>query len=315
MYHANLECRDLDDIGIPEFLVDIYTLDRTQICNQPNIESSRDPHLKRTDNRNVIPITVSECKMRNIPLITLNLRGFGNRRVSSEELMCSNCANPAFFIRKIGNDWLCPQCAINKMQNSGIATRPECCGFPSGCDSCGGIVNRMLRIETAIPGNHKSLLLCLRDECLMPFGYCLPGEHIFGRACTCSIDFLSDLKRDGLLIDDLIETVGTFFDFRKIYGARREMVLGDLHMTRNDRCLPCQIATKYQLITDESSDWEIVSGKEATCSCSFSFLAPSSISRRQGSSTLSTPVSSTNRLRSQSNGDLTEEYTDSTSEI
>lgn len=291
-------CEGMDDIELPGFLVDIYTLNRKNSCNQPDIEALHDPLLIHVDDGNVIPITVSECKLKNIPLTPIELKGIG-KQIISEELTCSACSNVTFFIRKVGNEWLCPSCAKIKMK------RPDCCGYPSGCDSCGGIVDRMILIS--------GTLLCLRDECLMPFGYYLPREDVL--LCTCEMDFLSDMEKKGLLIKDLIGIVRTHFP-KKSKNTRKEIVLADLYMTRNDRCLPCQLSKRYRLIEGKSSDWEIVRGKKITCSCNFSFLTSSfSSSFRKGSSTLSTPVSRSNCLRSQSSGDLNEEYTDSTSEI
>lgn len=313
MCDENAEWMELDDSNLPDFLVDIYTLDRDQFCNQPNIESCRDSELKCIDSRNIIPITILECRKKNIPLITLDLIGLGNRKISTEELMCSDCRNPAVFIRKIRDGWLCPMCSISKMKSLGISPRPNCCNLPSGCDSCGGIVNRMVKIHARKNEDRSFLLLCLRDECLMPFGYYLPREYDL--TCTCDTDLLSDLKTEGLLIKDLLGTVGNFFKHVRINrNNRKATVLADLHMTRNDRCLPCQMTRRYQLITDKSPDWEAVKGKDVTCSC-FSFPISSFSISRQGNSSLSTPVSSSNRRRSQSSGDLTEEYTDSTSEI
>ena len=307
MFCENLD-REETDFGIPDFLADIYTLKRDSFCHQPDIESSHDPLLKYPDERNIIPITVSECKVKKIPLTTIELRGIG-QRILSEEMVCMSCQNPAFFIRKTGKKWLCPLCAKSTMEDMGISTRPECCGYPSGCDSCGGVVNRMILIHAG----KKTIFLCLRDECLMPFKYCLPNNN--AAVCTCEIDSLSDLKAQNVIIDDLSGTIGNYL-IKKYHASRKEMVLADLHMTRKDRCLPCQLAERYQVIDEESSNWEKVDGEKVTCSCSFSFLTSSySNSCRKGSSLLSTPVSSPNCLRSQSSGDLTEEYTDSTSEI
>jgi hypothetical protein len=313
MYDENLEV-DMD-LGIPECLIDIYTLDRTYICNHPNIQSSRDSQLKHIDDRNIIPITISDCKIKNIPTINLELCSYGNRKILCEELMCSACGNPTFFIRKIRNNYLCPSCAMNKMEIEGIPLRPNCCDLPTGCDSCGGIVNRMIEIKRANKGStgKTPLLLCLRDECLMPFGYCLPSETDF--ACTCDVDILSDLETEGTLIDDLVGMVSKFYVKSRPRGARKEMVLADLHMTRKDRCLPCQISSRYQVISGKSTDWEIVKGRDVTCSCNIPLFSSGSISCRRGSSSLSTPVSSSNFRRIQSSGDLMDEYTDSTSEI
>lgn len=307
MFCESSECEGMNNIGIPDFLVDIYTLTR-DFSNQPDIEASQNSLVKYADDRNVIPISVSECKLKNIPLTTVELRGIG-KRIQSEEMTCMSCKNPTFFIRKIGNDWLCPPCAKSKMEKAGITTRPECCGYPSGCDCCGGVVNKMLLIHS---GKHTTLL-CLRDECLMPFKYCLTRED--DMTCTCEIDFLSDLEAESLLIGDLAKMVGKYL-IKKYRNVRKEVVLADLYMTRKDKCFPCQISQRYQVITEDSSNCEIVHGKKVTCSCSFSFLTSSfSSSFRRGSSALSTPVSTPNCLLSQSNGDLMEEYTDSTSEI
>lgn len=280
--------------------VDIYSLIRSGLNYMYDIDTFK---LKpfEPDVKNIIFITLEEAYIKKIP--TIKQHFFDNRLnpnlVEIIELACCKCNHPALFIRKINNKWLCPSCSVNELENIN-RLRLLCCDSPAGCDSCGGIVKPMLEIPRR---DRESLLLCARNQCVMPFGYAISIKNL---KCSCEIDSIRIISNH--LIDDITNIIRKYMGFERS-ELRHPMILGDLTISDPNWCLPCQIAMNYKFM-----DWEelLVDGhKRSDCRC-FKLGSLSDVSR-SGKDSDFTPVSTPNLLRRKSSGDLSDVYTPSTS--
>ena len=298
---------DTNPLDLPGYLLDIYTLRRS--VPDPPVEGMRLVAFE-PDTTNLIILSREEAATRGMPLFKREIqRGpacLGLGVVETEELACGHCGRATLFIRRIGINWLCPSCALEELESQG-ELRPTCCGLPLGCDSCGGIVKPMIEIQRQ---GRYPLLVCSRDQCLMPFGYRVPNPFL---VCTCEVDMARII--DSKIGRDLGGIVRGYLIMKRNYwGTRRAVVLGDLSVTMPDRCLPCQIERDYK-------SWALtgdrVTGPDRVCRCSNSLLTGSSslLGSNAGKASLLTPVSTPNCRRTQSSGERSDTYTPSTSEI
>lgn len=284
------------ELDFPSSIVDIYTIDqpRYSVYTAPVPVDYCIP-----DDSNHILIAVQEALDKQIPLIEIHTPSG-----SLAEMMCSNCLRTTIYMRKLDQAWLCPPCFLTQA-NKQDGVRASCCDNPLGCDSCGGIsqgiksTKGMMEISDEKYGD---LFLCARDECLLPFGYyIMPLYHKV--ACTCEYDFLKVVSH--IIGRDLNSIVTKYLAAtHPTQSTRYEGISADLRPIYASRCLHCQLTANNQTV---SRSW-LVDGKAKVCSCSTVFWGR----RGRGSlSTLNTP----SRRRRKSSGDLTDEYTPSTSEI
>jgi hypothetical protein len=273
-----------DEIAVPAYLTDIYTLKRTGI--EPTIEAAQ-LHGLVPDQDNLIPVSGNEALLKGIPLVKCPCSGSGNSVYS--ELACSQCGHVALFIRHVQDAWLCPPCAVSVL-DALDELRPPCCERPLGCDACGGIVESMITVPRT---GRDALLLCARDQCLMPFGYRINALSL---TCTCEVDIALAVK--GQLLPELEELILDYLPLKSSYvGLRRASVLGDLTTTTSTRCLRCQIERRY---TSLGTGFIPAHGREVTCSC-FQGSPPSrDRSRTERRQSVHTPVSGLSCSRSTS---------------
>lgn len=292
----NMKDSTEDSLNLPISAVDIYTLDhpRHSIYTIP-YSSNYCIH----DDSNHIAITLIQAVKKGIS--TIQIPTLTNPMI---EMICSCCNNPTLYIRQLNNSFLCPPCFfIQASKLDGV--RASCCDNPLGCDSCGGISHGsnyskgMIEITDTKYGD---LFLCARDECLMPFGYCItPLHHTI--SCTCDYDISCELSN--IIYKDLARLISTYIGARHPTKLERfEGFSADFRPIHSSYCLSCQLFADKQTV---SRSW-IVEGTSKVCSCSSIFFG------RRGSGSLST-LNTPSLRRRKSSGDLRDEYTPSTSEI
>lgn len=284
------------DLYLPTANVDIYTID------QPRNSIYKFPHSLNYcihDDSNCISISIDQAIQKGIPVTRITAR-----KLTTIEMECSKCHNPAMYIRKLNNEYLCPSCFfISAKALDGV--RAACCDNPIGCDSCGGVSCRQNKKKGMIEisdKNYGDLFLCARDECLLPFNYCIsPLYHDV--PCTCEYDASKEIVkimgRDPGSVT--VKYIGAAIPSR---SERFEGLSADFRPISESYCLRCQLFGCAQVV---SKSW-FVDGTSKVCSCSSVFWG------RRGSGSLST-VNTPSRRRRKSSGDLRDEYTPSTSEI
>lgn len=197
-------------------LVDIYTLDKHR-----SILSNK--YAKKSDLSNVIVLSINEAHKMNIPINSNCL-----------EMECVKCSRMSLFIHNSATGFLCSVCNLH---NNPIVLCVTC-NNRLGCASCGG------KCEEAYVNDKQGLVLCARDECLMPFGYCLPLNII----CSCERDILKGITKMNLYPDlvDIIKKYITDPPDAWAYFTEKANLLADLTCTKADKCQLCQIDSKYE---------------------------------------------------------------------
>ncbi len=204
-----------------DHFVDIYALDRYET---EGILGDDD----RITSSNVIFITIAAAKEKKLTLD------------EGSNLVCDKCSRKTLFLYEASIGRVCPPCL-----NEHWGERRSChaCYRKIGCDSCGGMNLGMVEAN----GPYGYILLCLKNKCLMPFGYYVDSFKCNAR-CSCERDIFRLVKKK--LPTDLHPFVRNFLvdpSFSWDYWMpERPIHLGDLSWTRKDRCLPCQLSAKYK---------------------------------------------------------------------
>ena len=237
----------------PDRLVDIYTLGGPQWEVNWTSEGIIDSIVPSSgfnavegtrcspDKSNLISITVAFARKGKLPIRADPITG-------QSQLTCQSCRKATRFLYDSSIGYVCPPCLHARW---GYARDCPRCGRKIGCDSCGGVADVMIEAD-------DNLLLCAQDRCAMPFGYYIQHGKL---VCSCERDIIRGMGEK--LLTDLIPIVEEMIvDPPNAWSYWREqsVQLGDLSMSRADRCLPCQISRKYVRAC------EFVQG-DAACNC------------------------------------------------
>lgn len=245
------------------------------------------------DMSNVIIITLNDAQTKGILLTPID--SLGNEPLI--EMTCDLCHKPTLYIRDFEHQWLCPVCALDKLKCRNLHT--SCCNLPLGCQTCGGIPDGLSMVSIPRDGTDP-LLLCARDECVMPFGYTI--GKMAPEACTCGHEYVDCMKNK--LLPELGVLIRSYMKIPRItFCSRMNVILPDFSIVSDLQCFPCQIQAGRTSISSEL----LVRGKDMVCSCC-------SFPWGRGSGLLSTPSTPSLRRR-KSSGVRTEVYTPSTSDI
>lgn len=216
-------------------LCDIYTL-------KTHRTFKHETDLCRNDLRNMLKAyTKGPHKTSNTPEF----------KIANKELICSQCSKETLFIYDSINGLLCPSCfhSTIKMKHG-----YECnmCYKQYGCITCGSDTDQMIDIDDQI--------CCLRDRCLMPFGY-----YILNNKESCICEQIAFNRIRPKLPDDIANVVRAYlFMSYIIIESQSPKQLPDLSIMPNDTCFPCYKAKRYKDVTCIA---EFGSGEDMICSC------------------------------------------------
>jgi hypothetical protein len=198
-------------------LVDIYIVKTKNIHNTQMIEGTNiTPNFN-----NVLEVLPNKA----IDLgIVLN---------KNNNCLCKICLKVSLFVYDSFIGFICPQCFHNQCSR---IRHCSICKKKAGCDTCGGKSKYMYEIEDK--------LLCSQDRCLMPFGYYYPNPSL---ECFCEQDILKALKSKLTtnmcsIVSKIITTTTPLADN---YLQNKNIILGDLSSPIKNRCVKCQISSKY----------------------------------------------------------------------
>jgi hypothetical protein len=203
-------------------LRDIYILEK-----HIREEKYNNTKRSRSDNSNLISLKTSQNQFI----------------MSREELQCDNCEKRTVYIHNINGRGICPVCAYKILPSI-----CENCYRSNGCASCGGCPKKMIKLDNG--------LICAQDKCLMPFGYCLQIEDY----CTCHIDAYKEMKKS--YFKPLFNLMSSYIGPVLITRYDKSIPLADLSYTDAHKCVPCQLAKKYKIVTDN-----MITSNNLFCDC------------------------------------------------
>ncbi len=211
-------------------LIDIYSL-----------ESHYDSNC---DYRNVILLSIEQAMIRKIPM---------NK---DRNLICEKCKGATIFIYDSSIGYICPLCLYLYTKNK---RNCQSCYKKQGCDSCGGMCLSMVQVFN----KSDNLLLCIKNKCLMPFGYHI-NKSYSDIPCSCERDALYELSDK--LPKDIVSIISKMvINPQDVYWfVGKSLLLEDLSWTNPNKCLSCQLTIKYKLV----SKFDYVNGYDYVCQCS-----------------------------------------------